>query len=91
MKLKIYQLQNEKAKYWFMDYDWAQTRGFTLNDYACVWEEDIVPDTKLDDIFARFNINRPQGFKGHSLSVSDLVELDGKKFYCDSFGWKEII
>ena len=34
----------------------------------------------LDDIFERFNIDRPEDFRGHSLSVSDIVVLnDGEK------------
>lgn len=32
----------------------------------------------------------PDDFKGHSLSTSDIVELDGKLYYCDSFGWIDI-
>ena len=31
------------------------------------------PTITLEDIFERFNINRPNDFHGHSLSVSDVV------------------
>lgn len=30
------------------------------------------------------------GYHGHSLSRSDIVEVDGVKYYCDSFGWEKI-
>ena len=30
----------------------------------------------LDDIFERFNIDRPEDFRGHSLSVSDIIVLN---------------
>ncbi len=73
-----------------MSYDFACKHGFNLDDYECVWEENIDSDTNLDDIFARFNIDHPVGFTGHSLSVSDIIDLEGTKFYCDSFGWTEI-
>ena len=44
----------------------------------------------LNYLFERFNINRPAEFKGRSLSVSDIVKIDNKYFYCQPIGWKEI-
>lgn len=48
----------------------------------------------LDKLFEKFNMNIPDGFTGHSLSVSDVVVLDigGKKkaYYVDSIGFKEL-
>jgi ribosomal protein S17E len=46
---------------------------------------------KLESIFEKFNLNRPEDFKGHSLSVSDIVVLkqEGKTtaHFVDSFGF----
>ena len=48
----------------------------------------------LEDVFHKFNVEKPIDFTGHSLSVSDVVEiLDGENkgaYFCDSFGFKEI-
>jgi hypothetical protein len=44
----------------------------------------------LDEIFAKFNIDRPDDFKGHSLSISDIVIIDDKAYFCDSWGWINI-
>jgi hypothetical protein len=44
---------------------------------------------KLEAIFTAFNFN-PIGFRGHSLSVSDVVSLNGEYYFCDSFGFKKI-
>lgn len=44
----------------------------------------------LEKIYTKFNIDRPEDFKGHSLSVSDIVDLDGKLYYCDAYSWEEI-
>ncbi len=48
----------------------------------------------LEMIFTKFNYCRPEDFKGHSLSVSDVVVLsqgnECKAFYCDSFGFDEM-
>ena len=52
------------------------------------------PDQLLEDVFYMFNMNRPDDFKGHSLSVSDIValKLNGAVsfHYVDSFGFKRL-
>ncbi len=46
----------------------------------------------FEDIYTRFNIDHPKDFKGHSLSVSDVVVLhqngQDAAHYVDSFGYK---
>lgn len=44
----------------------------------------------LEDLFTIFNISKPEGFKGRSLSVSDIVVVDGVPYYCDIFGFEKI-
>jgi hypothetical protein len=48
----------------------------------------------LEGIFTQFNVNRPEDFRGHSLSVSDIVALkvDGvvSSHYVDSIGFQEL-
>ena len=50
----------------------------------------------LEDVFTLFNSGRPEDFRGHSLSVSDVVEVEDAAgitpgfYFCDSFGFKEI-
>ena len=54
------------------------------------YKERTLPET-LERIYAEFNINHPLDFKGHSLSVSDIVVLkqNGKlsAYFVDSFGY----
>lgn len=45
---------------------------------------------QLEAVYTKFNIERPEDFKGHSLSVSDVVVAKGKAYYVDTFGFKEI-
>ena len=50
----------------------------------------------LEDVYQKFNIAHPDGYKGRSLSKSDVVEIieaDGVKpgfYFCDTFGFKEV-
>ena len=50
----------------------------------------------LEDVFVFFQSGRPEGFQGHSLSVSDVVEVEDAAsitpgfYFCDSIGFKEI-
>ena len=50
---------------------------------------DTVGD-KLEAVFVKFNLNRPEDFKGHSLSVSDVVVMDDKAYYVDSVGFQPL-
>lgn len=71
-----------------------QTCGFSKMCYEKVYEGETDFDTSirrtLDNIFRIFNICRPSDFKGHSLSTSDVVILDGVMYYCDSYGWVNV-
>ena len=95
MKFKLYQIKDvENCSYSFLGFKDAKQTGFTLDDYEVVYEGEvkIKPDVHamLETIFYIFNCRRPEDFKGRSMSISDVVELNGKAYYCDSFGFKEI-
>ena len=49
------------------------------------------PITILENLFAQFNLQRPSAFHGHSLSVGDVVVLDGQAHYCDNVGWQPVV
>ncbi len=48
----------------------------------------------LEDLYMKFNLYHPEDFRGHSLSVSDIVALNVggvvSSHYVDSFGFKEL-
>lgn len=48
----------------------------------------------LEEVYQRFNVDRPLDFTGHSLSVSDILAIkhngDVSYHYCDSVGFKEL-
>lgn len=89
MKYTILQLKEDKMReYGFMPYDYAKMNGFSLDDYEKVYEGD--EDITLDGIFEKFNVDRPADFRGHSLSVSDIIIANGKYYYVDSMGFTKV-
>lgn len=56
-------------------------------------DENAVMDC-LEGVYARFNFRHPADFKGHSLSVSDVVVLtvgDARRaYFCDSIGFEAL-
>ena len=45
---------------------------------------------KLEAVFLKFNLDRPEDFTGHSLSVSDVVVMDDKAYYVDKVGFQPL-
>ena len=94
----IYQLKHgdETRDLRFEPYDHLQVTGNVVDkaNYELIYSAELTPGTSLEDIYTRFNIDHPKDFKGHSLSVSDVVVLhqDGQDtaHYVDSFGYKSV-
>ena len=56
--------------------------------YNLVYESE--GDLTPEEMFYMFNMERPEDFKGHSLSVSDVVWAEDGYWFCDDFGWAEL-
>ena len=95
---KIYQIKggDETRDLRFEPYDRLTATGHRVDakNYTLVYSAELTPGTSLEDIYTRFNIDHPKDFKGHSLSVSDVVVLhqngQDTAHYVDSFGYKEV-
>ena len=94
----IYQIKggDETRDFRFEPYDRLQAAGNVVDraNYELVYSAPLAPGTSLEDIYTRFNIDHPKDFKGHSLSVSDVVVLhqDGQDaaHFVDSVGFREV-
>ena len=94
----IYQLKHgdETRDLRFEPYDRLQATGNIVDraNYELIYSAELTPGTSLEDIYTRFNIDHPKDFKGHSLSVSDVVVLhqngQDAAHYVDSFGYKNV-
>lgn len=84
MTLKIYQLPPHHDQL-FMPY---KEGCVNLDDYQLKYTGET-DEWKLDEIYYRFQFP-VDGFKGHSLSVSDIVELNGTKHYVDTIGYVKL-
>lgn len=67
--------------------------SFLKENYRQVYEydhDDTPLKMLLDEVYARFNFAHPDDFRGHSLSVSDVVVVGGRAFYVDRIGFREV-
>ena len=99
----IYQLLPDEAlrDYHFMPMEQLQAKGLSVERqnyeplYAMtVPTTETSPEKLLEGTFHMFNMNRPDDFNGHSMSVSDIIALkingEVSFHYVDSFGFKKL-
>ena len=99
---EIYQLKNtdETRNMRFIGIESLAEQGKKpdISTYEKVYEGDFSEfeqksdsiSRQLEAVYTKFNIDRPDDFKGHSLSISDVVVANGKPYYVDTFGFKEL-
>lgn len=95
---EIYQLKDspDRRDYAFEPLERLHERGHKVDmqNYDKVYSGILGLGENLESVYARFNIDRPQDFTGHSLSVSDVVVLhqngQDTAHYCDSFGFTQV-
>jgi len=91
MIIKIYQINIDwdTEGHIFRSWDRVKDR-FDFSIYELKWTGKVREGISLDGIFEIFNLDRPHDFKGHSMSVSDVVYYKGNYWYCDNIGWRNI-
>lgn len=95
----LYQLKDgESTRYHrFASYDELKRLGLSVDrtNYNEVYSAELPKHFTADDIFMKFNLYPPLDFKGHSLSVSDVIVIrkDGteKALYVDTVGNNEVM
>ena len=96
MRVEIYQIKDvENTPYAYIGWGKSAEENFDFSDYEKTYE--YIADSKnktdfdmLEKVFEKFNCNNPSDFKSRSLSVSDIVRLDDKYYYCDNIGWTDV-
>jgi len=101
LKINIYQINRDRdtQRLKFMGLD-AVRKVLRSAEPDCAAYDKVysgnVKCRNLEDVFILFQSGRPEGLRGHSLSVSDVVEVEDAAsitpgfYFCDSIGFKEI-
>lgn len=94
---KIYQLKNspENHAIRFEEYALAEKYGEPAKpeNYDLVYSgslDEFEDSNKLEAIYTKFNLDRPESFKGHSISVSDIIVMNNEANYVDSYGFVDV-
>lgn len=99
MQIKIFQVNMDRDadRIAFESMDYLQRYGQTVRPelYDKLFEGEVGCGN-LEDVFQMFNLSHPAGYRGRSLSVSDVVAVSDpdtgaeRYYFCDSIGFKEI-
>ena len=99
MKISIYQIAIERdtnrLAFHNLDRITAACNGCVPAElYDCVFSGEVAAET-LEDIFYVFNAAHPSGYKGRSLSASDVVEIvptsgESEFYFCEPIEFKRI-
>ena len=101
MKINIYQINRDRdpQRLKFMGLDTVRKVLRSAEPDCTAYDRVYSGDVKcrnLEDVFVLFQSDRPDNFQGHSLSVSDVVEVEDAAsitpgfYFCDSIGFKEV-
>lgn len=99
MKIVLYQIipELDKKKLTFNCIEYVRKScgdKIPADIYEVVYSGDVEAES-CGDVWKIFNCNIPKGYKGHSMSVSDVLEIkdeQGKSdfFFCDDIGFETI-
>lgn len=101
MKIAIYQINSDRdsERIAFVGLNSLERRRGSKDIcpeiYDKVYEAEV-DGTSLEDVYEKFNIDKPDDYKARSLSVSDVVEViesdsvEPGFYFCDSIGFEKI-
>ncbi|OGO92849.1 MAG: hypothetical protein A2Y17_10480 [Clostridiales bacterium GWF2_38_85] len=97
MKMRVYQIDHERDtnRVSFESYEKTieYAGGIDPSIYNTVFEGEV-GCSNLEEIYELFNTCHPVTHQGHSISVSDIVEImdsvDSGCYYCDSVGFTKL-
>lgn len=89
----VFQLKDDAFELLFMDHKWHVRNqiAVTVENYEVKCAGILQKGMCIDDIYMFFNCERPEGFTGHAVSISDVIVTvteDGiASYFVDSFGF----
>lgn len=94
----IYQLKDspQRRDLFMESHDRLEKRGMKVDkaNYDLIYSGALRAGESLESVYERFNLHHTADFRGHSLSVSDVIVVHEKgtdtAHYVDSIGFKEL-
>lgn len=98
IEYKIYQLKSSSEYHGirFESFETNKDKNLAISDYELVysgkWSEinGNTTEDKLNAVYEKFNLDLPSDFKGHSLSVSDVITVGDTAHYVDDMGFEQM-
>lgn len=96
MLVELYQIKDiENVPYVFRNWLDSTEHEFNFADYEKVYEynypekadEEVDINEVLEKAYGKFNWYKPNDFTGHLLSVSDIIKVNNRYYYCSSVDW----
>lgn len=82
-----YDIYQTNAPWRFRSWEEATELGFDMDAYEKVYTLEMPDGSDLEDVFTTLNIDLPADYRARSLSVSDVVGVGGRYYYCSNLGW----
>ena len=100
MKYKLYQINEDRDSEHrcFLGLEYITNKGLSPLVDPSIYDQVYSGEAAgtLEDLFRTFNVAHPHDFQGHSMSVSDVVVVEGADglpdgaYFCDSVGFKPV-
>ena len=97
VRYEIYQIPCNEENHGrvFTNWETMEKLGMTFDFsvYEKVYEGSITAEEGEflpEKLFRVLNLEHPADYKARSLSVSDIVQVGGKYYFCDSFSFREV-
>lgn len=93
LKIRVFQMNDDYERNFRSFEENQKLGGIKAENYHQVYGGTVFAKN-IDDVFRLCNIELPPGYLGHSMSVSDVVEVcEGKNkgfYYADPIGWQKL-
>lgn len=93
--IEIWQTDDRNKR--FVGSDMAKREGWKIvkdKSYRLVYKGEVDVDgdgnSALEQIFSKFQGQKPEGYTGRSVSVSDMIKMDGNTHFVDDYGFKKL-
>ena len=100
MRIRIYQINMDRDvnNVCFMGFDSLERFQATSIIDSAIYDKVFSGEVEcedLEDVYVKFNLHQPEGYRARSLSVSDIVEVvsetgTSKFHFCDSIGFRTV-